>query len=194
MDNIILGFLMIQGSTIYELRQFIKKNLSTVSSDSTGSIQAGINKLLKKEWITYEERVEGGINKKTYFITEAGKNHFRENISTPMLYKEKNMELSKLFFQGFADSSEHEKFVSRYIDELEKNLHHLEAIKASIGQRNDFGPAFINKLKEAGGATEFLTEDGLKSIAFFQYATLDLGIAKIKFEIEWFREFQATLK
>lgn len=25
MDNIILGFLMIQGSTIYELRQFIKK-------------------------------------------------------------------------------------------------------------------------------------------------------------------------
>lgn len=62
MDNIILGFLMIQGSTIYELRQFIKKNLSTVSSDSTGSIQAGINKLLKKR-MDYLRRTSGRRHK-----------------------------------------------------------------------------------------------------------------------------------
>ncbi|MFM2490675.1 hypothetical protein ABW365_25205 [Enterococcus avium] len=42
MDIIILGFLMIQGSTIYELCQSIKNSLSTVSSDSTGSIQAAL--------------------------------------------------------------------------------------------------------------------------------------------------------
>ncbi|MBO0993689.1 PadR family transcriptional regulator [Bacillus sp. SD088] len=194
MDNIILGFLMIQASTIYQLRQFIKDSLSTVSSDSTGSIQAGIKKLLKKELITVQEQVENGVNKKTYFITEAGKKHFKECISIPMLYKEKNMELSKFFFQGFANKSEHETFISRYIEELEKELDHLEAINTSINQRNNFSAEYINKLKEAGGAAEFMTESGLKSIAYFQHATLDLGIEKIKFEIEWFRKFQSKLK
>ncbi|WP_339185024.1 PadR family transcriptional regulator [Oceanobacillus sp. FSL W7-1293] len=194
MDTIILGFLMIRGSTIYELRQSIKQTLSTVSSDSTGSIQAGIKKLVKKGWITFEEHVEGGVNKKTYFITEAGEKHFRENISTPMLYKEKNMELSKFFFQGFTHHSEHEAFISSYLEELEKELHRLEAIKITIGQRNNFSRDYINNLKESGGATEFMTEEGVKSIAYFQYATLDLGIEKIKFEIDWFRNFQSKLK
>ncbi|MDM8101863.1 MULTISPECIES: PadR family transcriptional regulator [Oceanobacillus] len=194
MDTIILGFLMIRGSTIYELRQSIKQTLSNVSSDSTGSIQAGIKKLLKKEWITFEEHIEGSVNKKTYYITEAGVKHFRENISTPMLYKEKNMELSKFFFQGFADHSEHEAFINSYLEELEKELHRLEAINITIDQRNNFSRDYINNLKEAGGATEFMTEEGVKSIAYFQYATLDLGIEKIKFEIDWFRNFQSKLK
>lgn len=89
MDKIILGFLMIQGSTIYELRQFIKNTLSTVSSYSMGSIQAGVNKLLKNDLIIFKESVEDGRNKKIYFITEKGMNYFKENLSSPMLYKEK---------------------------------------------------------------------------------------------------------
>lgn len=48
MDLIILGFLMTQNSTIYEIRQSIKNYLSNVSSDSTGSFQAALKKLLKK--------------------------------------------------------------------------------------------------------------------------------------------------
>ena len=66
MDTIILGFLMIQASTIYELRQSIKNSLSTVSSDSTGSIQAALKKLLSKNMITFKERVDTGVNKKVY--------------------------------------------------------------------------------------------------------------------------------
>lgn len=67
MDKIILGFLMLRSATIYELRQFIKNTLSTVSSDSTGSIQAGIHKLLKNNYITFKESVESGRNKKNIF-------------------------------------------------------------------------------------------------------------------------------
>ena len=35
--------------------------------------------------------------------------------------------------------------------------------------------------------------ENVKDIAQFQYATLDLGIEKAKFEIEWFKKFRERL-
>lgn len=78
MDTIILGFLMIQASTIYELRQSIKNSLSTVSSDSTGSIQAALKKLLSKNMITFKERVDTGVNKKFIILLILEKNIFKK--------------------------------------------------------------------------------------------------------------------
>ncbi|MGX6500673.1 hypothetical protein [Enterococcus raffinosus] len=49
MDTIILGFLMIQASTIYELRQSIKNSLSTVSSDSTGKYPSSFKKATEQK-------------------------------------------------------------------------------------------------------------------------------------------------
>ncbi|MDT2522475.1 PadR family transcriptional regulator [Enterococcus raffinosus] len=193
MDTIILGFLMIQASTIYELRQSIKNSLSTVSSDSTGSIQAALKKLLSKNLITFEEQVEGGLNKKIYFITDAGKDYFQESISQPMLYKEKNMELSKFFFMGFTDPVKRDEMLANYIQVLEEELASLERINASIGLRYQFDDTVIQDLKKRGGAIEYMDLENIKSIAHFQYATLDLGIEKAKFEIEWFKKFRKRL-
>jgi hypothetical protein len=39
MDKIILSLLLVNGKTIYELRGFIAHSLSSVCSDSLGSIQ-----------------------------------------------------------------------------------------------------------------------------------------------------------
>lgn len=193
MDIIILGFLMIQGSTIYELRQSIKNSLSTVSSDSTGSIQAALKKLLNKNMITYKEQVEGGLNKKVYFITDAGKEYFQESISQPMLYKEKNMELSKFFFMGFTDKNKRDQMLADYIEVLEAELASLERINQSLGTRYNFDEAVLQGLKERGGAAEYMNLENVKEIAHFQYATLDLGIEKAQFEIEWFKKFRARL-
>ena len=51
MENIILSLLLIKSMTIYEIRAFIQKNLSTVCSDSMGSIQSAIKKLIEKACI-----------------------------------------------------------------------------------------------------------------------------------------------
>ncbi len=52
MENIILSILLIKSMTIYEMRAFIQKNLSTVCSDSMGSIQSALKKLLQiKDYI-----------------------------------------------------------------------------------------------------------------------------------------------
>lgn len=193
MDIIILGFLMIQASTIYELRQSIKHSLSTVSSDSTGSIQAALKKLLNKDRITFKEQVEGGLNKKVYFITDNGIVYFQQAIAQPMLYKEKNMELSKFFFMGFTDKTKRDDLLEKYIQTLEEELASLEQINDSIGSRYQFDDAVIMELKERGGAVDYLNLENVKDIAHFQYATLDLGIEKAKFEIEWFKKFKARL-
>lgn len=193
MDTIILGFLMIQASTIYELRQSIKNSLSTVSSDSTGSIQAALKKLLSKNMITFKERVDSGVNKKVYYITDTGKEYFQKKISQPMLYKEKNMELSKFFFMGFTDKTKRDELLANYIKELEDELVSLEKLSGRIEPRFQFDENTINELKERGGAIEFMTLESAKDIAHFQYATLDLGIEKAKFEIRWFKQFRKLL-
>lgn len=79
--------------------------------------------------------------KKTYSITEEGIGYFKENLNSPMLYKEKNMELSKLFFRGFADDTQHSTFINQYIKELEDELVHLESINKPIKERYQFSKA-----------------------------------------------------
>ena len=193
MDIIILGFLMIKGSTIYELRQMIKNSLSTVSSDSTGSIQAALKKLLNKKMITFTEQIEGGINKKVYYITDVGKEHFQQAIAQPMLYKEKNMELSKFFFMGFTDKAKRDDMLADYIHVLEDELASLEKINTSTSPRYQFDDAGLQDLKKRGGAAEYMTLENVNEIAHFQYATLDLGIEKARFEIAWFKKFRERL-
>lgn len=194
MDIIILGFLMMQQATIYELRQFIENYLSSMSSNSTGSIQAGIKKLLKKEMIVFKEQVENGVNKKIYAITALGKKYFEDSIATPMLYKEKNMELSKLFFMGFTDKKNQKPLIDSYIKELEKELKSLEKVDESLNPRYEFDESRLVDLKEKGGEFEFTTKAQVNTVACFQYATLDLGMDKLKFEIEWFKTFRDKLE
>lgn len=93
MENIILSLLLLKSMTIYEMRVFIQQNLSTVCSDSLGSLQSAIKKLLNKNHIVLREYLENGVAKKQYSITEDGIIQFKDWIGTPMnLQKIKNME------------------------------------------------------------------------------------------------------
>lgn len=194
MNIIILGFLMLKHSTIYEIREFIGNYLSSICSNSTGSIQAGIKKMLESEMITFIEVSENEVTKKVYSITEKGKNYFMDSLSAPMLYKEKNMELNKLFFMGFIDRKLQIESISNYIYELEKELSYLKKISDSLSPRYQLDQDDINGVKQNSGAPELITENRAHDIAMFQYAVLDFGIDKIEFEIKWFRKFKEKLE
>ncbi|MGX6500672.1 PadR family transcriptional regulator [Enterococcus raffinosus] len=133
------------------------------------------------------------MNKKVYYITDTGKEYFQKTISQPILYKEKNMELSKFFFMGFTDEIKRDELLANYIKELEQELASLEKLSERIGPRFKFDETTINDLKERGGAVEFMTLKNVEDIARFQYTTLDLGIEKAKFEIQWFKQFRKRL-
>lgn len=189
MDIIILGILMIKASTIYEMRKAIETTLINISSSSAGSIQAAIKKLLANHLICFNEYVEKSVNKKVYRITSEGRAYFSANISQPMRYKEKSMELEKFFFMGFVDQNKRSALIESYITELKNGLTKLEQVKSATGDLSSFDENDLSELKKHGAADD-LTQTDLQEIAFFQCAMLDFSIAKIKFEINWFEHFK----
>lgn len=192
MDIIILGLLMIQNCTIYEMKKVIEKNFGNISSSSIGSMQAAVKKLLSKNMICFSEYVENSVNKKIYEITNEGKEYFLSTISEPMLYKEKNMELSKFFFMGFALKSKRLDLIAAYVSELQKELIRLEQIKSAAEIQPDFDEDSLTILKEKGAA-EIKSIADVQEIVFYQLAMLNLSIDKIKFEIQWFENFKENL-
>ena len=64
MENIILSLLILKEMTIYQIRSYIQQKLSTVCSDSLGSIQAALKKLLDRGDITVSEYTETTSSRK----------------------------------------------------------------------------------------------------------------------------------
>ena len=196
MEIIILGLLMLKSCTVYEMRKAIERNFTNISSNSTGSIQAVIKKLLNGGMIIYTEQVENSVNKKIYQLTGIGKAYFFENVSKSMLYKEKNMELSKLFFMGFAPKEKRTGLIADYIVCLKEERAKLEKIRLANLDR-DAGVLEYMKYLDSIGGTEIFAKmlnsdsaiEGVRDIAKYQYATLELSIAKVEFEISWFERF-----
>ena len=144
MENIILSLLLIKSMTIYEIRAFIQKNLSTVCSDSMGSIQSAIKKLIEKACIAVREYEQKSVLKMEYHILPAGLEQFRKWIEVPMnLQKMKNMEEGKFFFLGMASKEKRIKSLEEYvkglrgeIDKLLEIKQHIEKIKSNVIQMN----------------------------------------------------------
>ena len=103
MENMILSLLILKAMTIYEMRTYIQQNLSTVCSDSLGSMQTAIKKLLEKGYVSVTEYVDNNTLKKQYSITPEGVSYYKDWVGTPInIQKMKSMEEGKFFFLGIA--------------------------------------------------------------------------------------------
>ena len=169
MDNIILGLLLLENRTIYQLRERIRKGMDLMYSSSMGSIQAAIKKLLNHGHISYEERVENGKCKKIYSITDSGKHCFFEWLNSPFEAQgAKNPELVKVYFMGFSDKASRKINVEKYLSHLTERYHALNAI-----------------CEEANSIV--VTEES-KDIIFYQLATARYGRDFMKFNMEWYKK------
>ena len=147
MDKIILGILMLMRLTTYEIRNIIRQNYNAMCSDSLGSIQVALKKLLQAGFVTCSEFVENGVNKKRYSIMDSGRTIFMDWLKTPVdMSKTKNMDLGQLVLMGLVPAT----------------------------QQTDMN---IN----------------LEGIRYFEYKTLQFGIAEAKFRIEWFSRLRDTV-
>ncbi|MFI3283989.1 MAG: helix-turn-helix transcriptional regulator [Erysipelotrichaceae bacterium] len=170
MANIILGLLLLQPMSGYEITTFIKKQLSLICSSSAGSLQIALNKLLDQGYISYHKVSDGGKYKKIYSIEEAGKQHFHQWIAQPMQpEKTKDMQLSKLFFLGFASPLERKESIQAYIQELKQTMEILVVVKNHF---NDF--------KNTQTSIE-------QDVLQYQTYTIEYGIASCLFEIEFYQ-------
>ncbi len=195
MERIILGLLMLQRLTIYEIHKTVKQNLQGICSDSLGSIQAAIRKLMAAGLIVYEEFVENSVNKKLYSITDSGRAVFIDWIKTPIdMSKAKNMELSKLLFMGLVPKEKRTDLLTAVIDALKEELVHLETIQSSVGDLEKSIAPLLEYLEQdieysrglQTATQEMDNYENVLEIAKFQYAALQFGIDSAKFQIDWF--------
>ena len=167
MENIILGLLLLQSRTIYQLRKRLNSGLNLMYSCSMGSIQAAIKKLLKSGYISVKEITENGKLKKLYSITVDGKKQFDLWVNSPFGGSlSKNPELTKIYFMGFAEKENRIKLLENHIADLQKIFCDLYTI-----------------CKEA---ESILTEMHRNEIFYYQLETAKYGRDFMQFNIKWY--------
>lgn len=175
MENIILGLLLLQSRTIYQLRKRINDGLHLMYSCSTGSIQAAIKKLLRNGCITASENTENGKLKKIYSITDSGKACLSSWLNSPIdIGTAKNPELSKIYFMGLTEKEIRIKLIEKHVADL-KRLH-----------------SDLEKICNEGEALS--SEMQNNDVLFFQFQTAAYGRDLMKFNAEWYTRLLKTLK
>lgn len=195
MDKVLLGMLMLKRLTIYEMRNLIKLNFQAMCSDSLGSIQAAIKKLMASNMIICNEFVEKSINKKVYSITENGRIMLVNWLKTPMdMGKSKNMELSKLLFMGMVPAEERLVLIKAVIQNLKNELKYLEEIQIAISNTDENMRKYLSYLESDSEYLHGLenatmnsdAEENVMGVASFENMTLQFSIDTTKFHINWF--------
>lgn len=198
MEHIILSLLLLKGMTIYEMRTYIQQNLSTVCSDSLGSIQTAIKKLLEKEYIDVEEYINNNMLKKQYSVTEKGVVYFKEWIGTPMnIQKMKNMEEGKFFFLGMASKEKRVAFIRDYIESLGAEYDKLCQIQQLVNNTKDSvietnviriskEPVLTEHLLRVSEETDL--KDVVSNIYDYQIYMLEYGLARLKEDITFYEK------
>ena len=197
MEYIILSMLLCKAMTVYEIRNYIIKNLTTVCSNSLGSIQTAIKKMLFKGYIEVREYVENGLNKKKYSITDKGLSEYKNWVGTPInLSKMTNMEESKLFFLGIAPKEKRISFLTAMNKDLEGQLKALTAIKESTINAKEaiIDDNVRNISKETKYVDNLLSvsnEKDLKAVLLntydYQMELLEYSIERTKFDLSFYK-------
>lgn len=189
--------LLCKAMTVYEIRNYIIKNLTTVCSNSLGSIQTAIKKMLSKGYIEVNEYVENGLNKKKYSITDKGLAEYKKWVGTPInLSKMTNMEESKLFFLGIAPKEKRIAFLVTLNKDLEEQLQALTAIQefALNAKEAVIRDNVSNISKESKYVNNLLSVSNEKDLSAvllntydYQMSLLKYGIERTKFDLAFYK-------
>lgn len=168
MGNVILGLLLIAPHTLYSLNKQFEQGISLFYRASYGSLQSALKSLLAKGFVLVAEGIEGGRNKKTYSITDAGRDAFDAWMHAPVGGGDLEVAaLSKLFFLGLVD-----------VDSA--RLAVLEDLVAAIEREKEALDGFAGQLDAIEVPDEF------RRIFHYQRATLDYGLMSHRAGLDWF--------
>jgi PadR family transcriptional regulator AphA len=175
MDYVILGLLMMQPMTYYELNRSFKQGISLFYSASYGSLQTTGRKLLDKGYLVFVESVERGRHKKTFHITEAGARAFLDWMGSDIAPNRlETVALTRLYFLGLiGDPEEKRRIADRIVGSIEAALVGLEATR------------------EVLVALEI--PEPHRPVFRYQAMTLEYGIMSHRAALGWFRDVRADL-
>ena len=203
MDKLILGLLMLKRLTVYEIRNIIAQNFKEMCSDSFGSIQAAVKKLLSAQMVTCSEAVENGVNKKRYSITDAGRTALMDWLAVPAnMSAGKNMELGKFLFLGLVPAPRWLELIDGMILALETELSSLQGLWDSLqaqGSENKTqtlaewknDPEYLEGILNATQNPDAAVS--ANGIGMFQEYTLQYGLDNLRFNVDWFKALKEKI-
>jgi len=207
MEDFILGLLMPNRLTAYELHQMIKNNYQSICSHSIGNVQRALKKLHEKNFVRLNEVMDGKVTKKIYEITPTGRTQVLKWLSAPPeITKAKNMEIGKLLMLGFLSADKRVAIIEGQIDALKAELEYLQGVASSNdAQLEAYGQSiaalvdahiennkeYMDELVHDVNATDAKTL--LADVSKFSSLTLKLGIDEIKFFINWFEGLRSDM-
>jgi DNA-binding PadR family transcriptional regulator len=175
-DYLVLGLLMYRPLTMYDIKKAMEKSTNHFFSASFGSLHPALKKLAERGFVTFTQTLEQGRSKKTYAITESGKQAFLEwlqNNTTTDIVREPS--LLKMFFLGHLPQEARTPVLESYLAEVERNL---QALKG---------------LLEVSQALEVPKD--METHKTYQLATLEFGVAYYEFVKQWYeKKFPALQK
>lgn len=155
-QSLLLGFLMRQSMTGYDLKKAFSISFSFFSGLSYGSIYPALRKMENAGLVSKRLEIQDGApNRKIYTITEAGQRVFLESLKSPAAHeRHKNPFLMKLFFFAHLLPEEREKIAVNYKQSIDALYKLLEEARPEVEVRADrfqlmcfqFGVRFLQDL------------------------------------------------
>lgn len=120
-EYLLLGFLMEQPQSGYQIKQQIELGTSNFIRSSYGSIYPTLKKLQSKGLLTYEEQVNNGRFAKIYTITDEGMAYFMDWLRIPADISSGSHEhLAKMYFYDHLDKQTKQAHFKQYIKQAEE--------------------------------------------------------------------------
>ena len=137
--TMILGFLMKESMSGYELKKAFSISFSFFSGLSYGSIYPALKKMTHEGMISMHQVIqEGAPNKKIYTITEKGRETFlamlRSNLTIEHI---KSAFVSRLFFFSYLPKKERMKLSEQYLASIKDLKNQLEVLEPEIEGKAD---------------------------------------------------------
>jgi len=207
MEDFILGLLMMNKLTAYELHTTIKNNYEGICSHSIGNIQRALKKLHEKGHVSLTEVHEGKVVKKIFSITPTGRERFMMWLNSPLeLLKAKNMEVGKLLLMGFLTPGQQLANIDKTIVDYREAYGYMKAVEdeataahEEVSATGGLEQHFIKHL-EAQYIEEMLASvetdnysEVINNVNKFAWFTLRFAVAQMKFELEWFESLREEL-
>lgn len=133
-NDIILGILLEEPATGYEIKEKFSTSFSYFYNASFGSIYPILHKLTKEDKVVFKNIPQDGKpNKKIYFITEKGKRAFQEYLQKPIENEKIKWDfMAHLFYSKYLSTTSRLELINSEIEMKESELRILTTLQRKL--------------------------------------------------------------
>lgn len=130
LDYVILGMVLNDDLTGYDIKKYIEKGIGVFYKASYGSLYPALKKMTEKGYLNMHEKPQGGRQKNYYRITDTGNKVFMDWLVSPMnVLDGTNTHLAKVYFFDKLPADIRERQLLEHEINNENYLHKLEALE-----------------------------------------------------------------